>query len=272
MIEIIGKNGAGKTTLANFLYDFGFERNIGYTTRPKRSGEIDGIDYYFVAEEEFKRKIDNNEFIDYKVRNGFYYGISKKDISVNTILVSGDARKIEKSTGYKILKLYINCDLPTRYLRVMKRNDPLEDIFDRFHTENFSYLYDFNAIFVSNDYNDVTDFKNYAKQLISNENPSNFLIPNRKFIEEKIKTNDLSGVNYNDKLLMLLQYEEYILRQLFLRNKDLFSDSTIREYYSCLLKFMVDKRINYSMIRDELYANIDEKKYKLDSKIKRRVL
>ena len=59
MIDIIGKNGAGKTTLANFLYDFGFERNIGYTTRPKRSGEIDGIDYYFVAEKEFKRKIIN---------------------------------------------------------------------------------------------------------------------------------------------------------------------------------------------------------------------
>ena len=71
---------------------------------------------------------------------------------------------------------------------------------------------------------------------------------------------------------MLLQYEEYILRQLFLRNKDLFSDSTMREYYSYLLKFMVDKRINYSMIYDELYANIDEKKYKLDYKIKRRVL
>ena len=108
--------------------------------------------------------------------------------------------------------------------------------------------------------------------MISNENPSNFLISNRKFIEEKIKINDLAGVNYNDKLLMLLQYEEYILRQLFLRNKDLFSESTIREYYSCLLKFMVDKRINYSIIRDELYANIDEKKYKLDYKIKRRVL
>ena len=98
------------------------------------------------------------------------------------------------------------------------------------------------------------------------------MIPNRKFIEEKIKTNDLIGVNFDDKLLMLLQYEEYILRQLFLRNKDLFSDSTMREYYSYLLKFMVDKRINYSMIYDELYANIDEKKYKLDYKIKRRVL
>ena len=47
MIEIIGKNGAGKSYLANKLYHLGFERNVGYTTRPIRDGEIDGIDYFF---------------------------------------------------------------------------------------------------------------------------------------------------------------------------------------------------------------------------------
>ena len=49
MIEIIGKNGAGKSYLANELYNFGFKRNVGYTTRPMRDGEINGVDYYFIS-------------------------------------------------------------------------------------------------------------------------------------------------------------------------------------------------------------------------------
>lgn len=54
-----------------------------------------------------EKLIKNNEFVDYKFRTDFYYGISKNKISNNTILVSGDSKKIESMTGYKIIKLYI---------------------------------------------------------------------------------------------------------------------------------------------------------------------
>lgn len=73
MIEIIGKNGAGKSYLANKLYYLGFKRNVGYTTRPIRDGEIDGIDYFFITKEKFEEYIVNNDFVEYKIRNGFYY-------------------------------------------------------------------------------------------------------------------------------------------------------------------------------------------------------
>ena len=62
MIEIIGKNGAGKSYLANKLYYLGFKRNVGYTTRPIRDGEIDGIDYFFITKEKFEEYIVNNDF------------------------------------------------------------------------------------------------------------------------------------------------------------------------------------------------------------------
>lgn len=96
MIEIIGKNGAGKSYLANKLYYLGFKRNVGYTTRPIRDGEIDGIDYFFITKEKFEEYIVNNDFVEYKIRNGFYYGILKNNISNNTILVSGDTKKLKK--------------------------------------------------------------------------------------------------------------------------------------------------------------------------------
>ena len=68
MIEIIGKNGAGKTYLANRLNQLGFQRVVGYTTRPMREGEINGVDYFFITKEEFEEHIRNNEFVDYKKR------------------------------------------------------------------------------------------------------------------------------------------------------------------------------------------------------------
>ena len=54
MIEIIGKNGSGKSYLANKLYNLGFKRNVGYTTRPIRDNEIDGLDYFFITQEKLE--------------------------------------------------------------------------------------------------------------------------------------------------------------------------------------------------------------------------
>lgn len=271
MIEIIGKNGSGKSYLANRLYDFGFERNVGYTTRPMRDGEIDGIDYYFISNEQFEQMIKNNEFIDYKIRNGFYYGISKNKINNNTILVSGDAKKIESITGNKIIKMYIDCDFLIRYARVLERNEDIMNIFNRFHTENFSYLYDFDAIFINNNLKNNNSFN----EIVSNINDNrinNLLVSNRIFIEQEVQRFNLSNTNnVDDKLLALLRYEEYLLRKLFLENKDLCDLQVIERYYNDMKYFMSLNKIRYLVMDNELYADIDNNEYKLDYKIKRKV-
>lgn len=271
MIEIIGKNGSGKSYLANKLYDFGFKRNIGYTTRPMRDGEIDGIDYYFVSKKLFEQMIKNNEFIDYKIRNGFYYGISKNKINNNTILVSGDANKIESITGNKIIKMYIDCDFLIRYTRVLERNEDIMNTFNRFHTENFSYLYDFDAIFINNNLKNNNSFN----EIVSNINDSrinNLLVSNRIFIEQEVQRFNLNDTNNSDnKLLVLLRYEEYLLRKLFLENKDLCDIQVIERYYNDMKYFMVFNKIGYLVVDNELYADIDSKEYKFDYKIKRKV-
>lgn len=52
-------------------------RNITTTSRPPRPGNVEGVDYYFVSEEEFEKKIARGDFIEYVKHTGNYYGTDK---------------------------------------------------------------------------------------------------------------------------------------------------------------------------------------------------
>ena len=74
MIVLSSPSGAGKTTLVKMLSKMdNYEISISHTTRQPRPREINNKDYYFVKEDEFKRLINNQEFLEYaKVFNNFY--------------------------------------------------------------------------------------------------------------------------------------------------------------------------------------------------------
>ncbi len=74
MIVLSSPSGAGKTTLVKMLSKMdNYEISISHTTRQPRLNEINNKDYYFVKEDEFKRLIKNQEFLEYaKVFNNFY--------------------------------------------------------------------------------------------------------------------------------------------------------------------------------------------------------
>ena len=52
--------------------------SVSYTTRPRRPGEKDGKDYYFITEEAFKDKLDRGEFAEWEENYGYLYGTSSK--------------------------------------------------------------------------------------------------------------------------------------------------------------------------------------------------
>ena len=81
MIVLSSPSGAGKTTLVNLLSKLNdFEVSISHTTRQPRQNEVDKNDYYFVSEENFKRLISNEEFLEYaKVFNN-YYGTTRTPV------------------------------------------------------------------------------------------------------------------------------------------------------------------------------------------------
>ena len=74
MIILSSPSGAGKTTLANMLSSLdNFDISISHTTRQPRPNEIPDKDYFFINKDEFKRLINNEEFLEYaKVFNNLY--------------------------------------------------------------------------------------------------------------------------------------------------------------------------------------------------------
>lgn len=72
--------GTGKTTLVKMLVDEFpcVVASISFTTRNPRPGEIDGVHYHFLSEQEFEQKIDEREFLEYAKLYGCYYGTSRK--------------------------------------------------------------------------------------------------------------------------------------------------------------------------------------------------
>tara|TARA_A100001011_G_scaffold369700_1_gene425249 strand:+ start:43 stop:675 length:633 start_codon:yes stop_codon:yes gene_type:complete len=81
MIVLSSPSGAGKTTLVKMLSKLdNFEISISHTTRQPRPNETKNHDYFFVKENDFKRLINNDEFLEYaKVFNNFY-GTTKTPI------------------------------------------------------------------------------------------------------------------------------------------------------------------------------------------------
>jgi guanylate kinase len=66
---ITGQSGAGKGTLIRRLLDAfpALELAVSATTRPRRRGEVDGVHYYFITDEEFDQRLENGDFLEYHV-------------------------------------------------------------------------------------------------------------------------------------------------------------------------------------------------------------
>jgi guanylate kinase len=82
MLVLSSPSGAGKTTIARALreQDAGVEMSISHTTRPRRNGEKEGRDYYFVDRDSFTRMRDQGEFVEWAVVFDNYYGTTRKPV------------------------------------------------------------------------------------------------------------------------------------------------------------------------------------------------
>ncbi len=83
LVIITAPSGAGKTTIVKSLMesDLPLDFSVSACTRDRRSGEIEGVDYYFIGSEEFKKKIEKSEFVEYEgVYQGSFYGTLKEEL------------------------------------------------------------------------------------------------------------------------------------------------------------------------------------------------
>jgi guanylate kinase len=78
-------SGSGKSTiLAEILKkNDSFYFSISYTTRKKRVGEIDGINYHFISKQDFIQKVRDRDFLEYAIVHAHYYGTPIAPIEEN---------------------------------------------------------------------------------------------------------------------------------------------------------------------------------------------
>jgi len=82
ILVLSGPSGAGKSSLIKRVSEAigAYYFSISTTTRAMREGEVNGVDYYFVDMEEFKKDIEKEQFLEYALVHGNYYGTSVKPV------------------------------------------------------------------------------------------------------------------------------------------------------------------------------------------------
>jgi guanylate kinase len=80
MLVVSGPAGSGKGTVnAKLLAREDFAFSVSATTRAARPGEVDGVNYHFITKEEFERRIENGDMLEYTEYCGNYYGTPRKE-------------------------------------------------------------------------------------------------------------------------------------------------------------------------------------------------
>ena len=183
MIILSSPSGAGKTTLVNLLSrQDNFEISISHTTRKPRPNEVPNKDYFFVSEDEFKRLIKNQEFLEYaKVFNNFYGStrtpvINNLDNGKNVLFDidwQGADQIKNKKLDYKLITFFI---LPPSkevlFERLSKRhaNDKLiaEERMKQFERDVLHWI-NYDYVVVNNDLNECYNkITNLIEAVINN--------------------------------------------------------------------------------------------------------
>ena len=138
MIILIGPSASGKTEIAKKLISaFGYKKFVTTTTRNKRVGETDGIDYYFISVDEFKENLANNKFIETTIYNNNYYGSYKSEMGDNKVLIvePNGLKAFQSLNDPHIISFFIDSSEDDRYERMIKRGDEINDIKRRLHND-----------------------------------------------------------------------------------------------------------------------------------------
>ena len=171
LVVLSGPSGVGKGTVRKALFASGgnnFTYSVSMTTRPKREGEVEGKDYYFVTEEEFKKKIDAGELLEYTYFCGNYYGTPLKDVEqalnsgkelILEIEVNG-CRQVKEKMVDAVTIFIVPPKKEVLYQRLMRRGtESQEEVQDRINKANaeFGLAYQYDYIVVNDDVQNAAD-------------------------------------------------------------------------------------------------------------------
>lgn len=146
MILLVGKSASGKDTIQKELIKMGYKSVVSYTTRPPRKGEIDGVAYNFISEEEFIQKEQDGFFAEttsYNVATGetWHYGSAIKDLTDDKVfIVNPDGLKhVKKMSTLNPIAFYIMADEETIWNRLRQRGDDAAEARRRLNADDVDF-------------------------------------------------------------------------------------------------------------------------------------
>ena len=146
LITITGPSGAGKDTVARMLSDIGGYKVIcSYTTRPKREGEIDGVEHHFVE----KCDVPHDNMLAYTQYGGYEYWTTIDQVTDKAIYVIDEDGLItlcEKFSNIKLFKICVSAEEGSRLRRGVS-----QERMDRDKKRKCLPLSFFNAVIFNND-------------------------------------------------------------------------------------------------------------------------
>lgn len=108
LFVISGPSGAGKGTLVSLVRErrHDLDLTVSATTRKPREGEIDGVSYHFISEEEFTRRVEAGEFLEWAHVHGHRYGTLKSEVDERMARGHSVILEIDIQGGMNVRKVY----------------------------------------------------------------------------------------------------------------------------------------------------------------------
>jgi guanylate kinase len=133
LVTVTGPTASGKTELLKVLTQSNtFKKLVSVTTRPKRDGEIEGEDYYFISESDFEELVENDQIVQSVNFNGFNYATTKSEIDkvfgtsrIPVVIVEPGGidqfKNLEHELDYTVYSCYITAPWPVLEVRYLQR-------------------------------------------------------------------------------------------------------------------------------------------------------
>lgn len=144
IITLVAKSSAGKDEILNTVVKLNpnVKTIVSYTSRPIRQGEINGVTYHYISDEQVQTMLNNGEFLEHRiyktVKGNWIYGVGKSSFDLNSedvYIVILDLQGLKQLKAYLeennksdcLISIYIKASGRTRLLRSLQREGDLSD-------------------------------------------------------------------------------------------------------------------------------------------------